>query len=185
LMFAEADNEINNGPSPAAYSAINMVRRRAFGKPINAPDGDIDLPGGLSKDDFFKTIVKERALELASEGHRKYDLIRWNLLAQKIADTKTQLAAMAARQAPYDVLPDTMYYKTGQTTLQWAGSFYKKVVTSPPSGYGAVAWVGSGITAGIITNQFAVNFKSGKSELLPFPTKELESNTSLTQNPGY
>ena len=185
LMFAEADNEVNNGPSAAAYNAINMVRRRGFGKAINTPDGDIDLPGGLSKDDFFKAIVKERALELASEGHRKYDLIRWNLLAQKIADTKTQLTAMAARQAPYDVLPDTMYYKTAQTTLQWAGSFYKKVVTSQPSGYTAVQWVGSGITAGIITNQYAVNFKSGKSELLPFPTKELESNNNLTQNPGY
>jgi starch-binding outer membrane protein, SusD/RagB family len=162
-----------------------MVRRRGFGKPINTPDGDIDLPGGLSKADFFSAIAKERSLELASEGHRKYDLIRWNLLAQKLADTKAQLTAMAAKQAPYDVLPDNMYYKTAQTTLQWAGSFYKNVVTSAPSGYTGVAWVGSGITAGIITNQFAVNFKSGKSELLPFPTKELESNKNLTQNPGY
>jgi starch-binding outer membrane protein, SusD/RagB family len=185
LMFAEADNEVNNGPSAAAYNAVNMVRRRGFGKPINTPDGDIDLPGGLSKADFFSAIAKERSLELASEGHRKYDLIRWNLLAQKLADTKAQLTAMAAKQAPYDVLPDNMYYKTAQTTLQWAGSFYKNVVTSAPSGYTGVAWVGSGITAGIITNQFAVNFKSGKSELLPFPTKELESNKNLTQNPGY
>jgi len=185
LMYAEADNELNNGPTPAAYNAINMVRRRGYGKPINTTDATVDLPGGLNKSDFFNAIVRERSLELASEGERKYDLIRWNLLAQKIADTKTQLAAMAAKQPPYDVLPDNMYFKSNQTTLQWAGSFYKNAVTSAPPGYTGVAWVGSGITSGIITNQFAVNFKSGKSELLPFPTKELQSNKNLTQNPGY
>jgi hypothetical protein len=48
-----------------------------------------------------------------------------------------------------------------------------------------VAWVDAGITAAVITNQFAANFKSGKSELLPFPSKEIESNRNLKQNPGY
>jgi hypothetical protein len=31
LMFAEAENEVNNGPTQAAYDAINQVRRRAYG----------------------------------------------------------------------------------------------------------------------------------------------------------
>ena len=185
LMFAEAENELNNGPTPAAYNAVNMVRRRGYGKPINTADATVDLPPGLSKTAFFNAIVKERALELASEGHRKYDLIRWNLLAQKIAETKTQLALMASAQPPYDVLPDTMFYKTGQTTMQWAGSFYKNVVTTAPTGYTAVQWVGPLITSGIITNQFAANFQTGKSELLPFPSKEIESNRNLKQNPKY
>jgi hypothetical protein len=184
LMYAEAENELN-GPTANAYNAVNAVRRRGYGKPINTSDALIDLPAGLSKSAFFNAIVKERSLELASEGHRKYDLIRWNLLAQRIADTKVQLAAMAARQAPYDQLPLNMYYKTGQTTLQWAGSFYKETVLLPPSGYTGVAWVGPNITSGIITNQFAAKFQTGKSELLPFPSKELESNRNLKQNPGY
>ena len=185
LMLAEADNELNNGPTSAAYNAINMVRRRGYGKPITTPDATVDIPSGLSKTDFFNAIAKERSLELASEGHRKYDLIRWKLLGQKLAETKAQLTAMAARQAPYDVLPANMYFKTNQTTLQWAGSFYKDIVPALPTGYTAVPWVGTGITAGIITNQFAANFQSGKSELLPFPSKEIESNRNLKQNPGY
>lgn len=189
LMFAEADNEVNSGPSAAAYNAINIVRRRGFGKPINTPDGVIDLPAGLSKTDFFNAIVKERSLELASEGHRKYDLIRWNLLAQKVADTKAQLTAMAARQAPYDALPDTVLFKLNSTSPVWGTSFYKPNPypwpAPTPSGFVKVGWILSGITAAILTNQFAVNFKSGKSELLPFPTKEMESNKNLTQNPGY
>jgi hypothetical protein len=186
LMFAEASNEINNGPDAAAYNAINMVRRRGYGKPINTPDATVDLAAGLSKTAFFNAIVKERALELASEGHRKYDLIRWNLLAQKINETKTQLGLMAARQVPFDVLPLNMYFKTNQPyPLQWAGSFYQNIVTTAPTGYTEVAWVGTGITTGIITDQFAAKFQTGKSELLPFPSKELESNRNLTQNPHY
>jgi hypothetical protein len=185
LMYAEAENELNNGPDAAAYNAINMVRRRGYGKPINTPDATADLPSGMNKTDFFNAIVKERSLELGGEGLRKYDLIRWNLLAQKIDETKAQLAAMSARQAPYDELPVNMYYKTGQTSMVWAGSFYHNIVTSAPSGYTGVTWVESHITSDIITNQFAVNFQTGKSELLPFPTKELESNKNLTQNPHY
>ena len=185
LMLAEVENELNNGPTAAAYNAINMVRRRGYGKPIGTPDATVDIPSGLSKADFFNAIVKERALELASEGHRKYDLIRWKMLEQKLNETKAQLTAMAARQAPYDVLPANMYFKTNQTTMQWAGSFYKDIVPAAPTGYTAVPWVGTGITAGIITNQFAASFKSGKSELLPFPSKEIESNRNLKQNPGY
>ena len=185
LMLAEVENELNNGPTAAAYNAINMVRRRGYGKPIGTPDATVDITPGLNKASFFSAIVKERALELASEGHRKYDLIRWKLLEEKLNETKTQLGLMAARQFPFNSLPLNMYYKTNQTTMQWAGSFYQEIVTTAPTGYTAVPWVGTGITAGIITNQFAASFKSGKSELLPFPSKEIESNRNLKQNPGY
>jgi len=91
LMLAEVENELNNGPTAAAYNAINMVRRRGYGKPIGTPDATVDIPSGLSKADFFNAIVKERALELASEGHRKYDLIRWKLLEQNLMKRKLSL----------------------------------------------------------------------------------------------
>lgn len=35
LMFAEADNELSATPSPEAVNAVNLVRRRAFGKNIH------------------------------------------------------------------------------------------------------------------------------------------------------
>lgn len=35
LMFAEADNELTATPSPEAINAVNLVRRRAFGKNIH------------------------------------------------------------------------------------------------------------------------------------------------------
>lgn len=42
LMFAEADNEVNNGPTPLAIEAVNEVRRRAWSsgiKSIEIQDG--------------------------------------------------------------------------------------------------------------------------------------------------
>jgi hypothetical protein len=79
LMFAEADNQLNNGPSELAYKAVNMVRRRGYGKDVASPDPTVDASPGLSKQDFHELIMNERLRELAFEGIRKHDLIRWGI----------------------------------------------------------------------------------------------------------
>ena len=126
LMYAEAENELN-GPTAAAYNAINQVRRRGFGKPITVVDATVDLPTGFSKTGFFAAIVRERSFELGGEGIRKYDLIRWNLLNAAITESKANLLHMSTNtamvnpsyMAPYPVycitaiLPASMYYNTG------------------------------------------------------------------------
>ena len=103
LMYAEAENELN-GASAEAYDAINKVRRRGFGKSIDAPSA-IDLAPGLGKQAFFDAIINERSFELGGEGIRKYDLIRWNLLGAKITVTKLALADMQARVGIYANYP--------------------------------------------------------------------------------
>src|SRR2546421_3847339 len=67
LMYAEAENEAN-GPTGAAYNAINLVRARA-----KLPD----LPVGLSQDQFRAAVRQERSWELAFESKRVFDLKRW------------------------------------------------------------------------------------------------------------
>ena len=128
LMFAEADNELN-GPSTAAYNAINMVRRRGYGKPMTTPDPTVDIPAGLGKTDFFKYIVRERSLELGGEGIRKYDLIRWNLMGTAITETRANMIRMSTVSAMINptymagypsycltnTLPIRMYVNTGTT----------------------------------------------------------------------
>ncbi len=74
LSYAEALNEVNNGPNTEAYRAMNKVRERAGILPLS----------GLSKQAFFDAIVKERLTELYLEGKRFYDLKRWGLLEQKV-----------------------------------------------------------------------------------------------------
>ena len=65
LLFAEAENE-RNGPTGAAYAAINQVRQRAGLAPL----------AGLSQDQFRQAVWTERAHELYGEFQARFDLIR-------------------------------------------------------------------------------------------------------------
>lgn len=191
LMFAEAENELN-GPTTAAYNAVNQVRRRGHGQSITAPNAAVDLPAGLSKASFFTAIVKERSFELGGEGVRKYDLIRWNMLASKVAETKAALLKMSTLSAPYNTLPTSMFYKNKNTSDDnrfgagglWANSFYKAAPTSTPSGTTKVVWLSAAINTTALS-RYATGFVSGKSELLPIPQPARDANRNLSQNPGY
>lgn len=205
LMFAEAENELN-GPTAAAYDAINMVARRGHGKPISTADATIDIAAGLSKAGFFTAIVNERSKEFGGEGIRKFDLIRWNLLATKIAQTKSWLTALAGTEpllptgcGPYGGLvtvPKAMYYITGTTADDkaiWANSFYGAAPSSTPAGTTKTRWFdvnGGGsfdiidIVIGTATSmRYANGFTVNKSELLPIPQAAINANSNLTQNP--
>lgn len=83
LMYAEAENAIN-GPTNDAIDKLDQVRFRA-GLPKLAESGRLGADVILSnKELFFDEIVEERARELCFEGLRKTDLIRWELLAEKL-----------------------------------------------------------------------------------------------------
>lgn len=69
LNYAEAQNEAV-GPDASVYAAINQIRAR----------GDVNMPGlpaGLSQAAMRDAIRHERAVELAFEDHRWYDIMRW------------------------------------------------------------------------------------------------------------
>jgi hypothetical protein len=209
LMFAEAENELSGNPTPAAYEAVNMVIRRAHGKPVSSPDASVDLPVVFNKDDFFKMLVDERSRELGAEGIRKFDLIRWNLLATKITQTKSFLSSLAATEpmlpidlGPYGgfaTVPKAMYYFTGSTAddkTLWANSFYKPAPSSTPAGTTKVRWFDVNGTGGFdvidvvvaptsTSPRFASGFIHNKSELMPIPQTALNANFNLTQNPNY
>jgi starch-binding outer membrane protein, SusD/RagB family len=92
LMLAEAENQVN-GPTQAAYDAINQVRRRGYGKPLSTPDVTTDVPAGLSKSDFQSFIQDERSRELCFETLRRPDLIRWGIFVQTMNDVGAEIKA--------------------------------------------------------------------------------------------
>jgi hypothetical protein len=201
LMFAEAENELNGGPTTGAYNAINMVRRRGYGKSITTPDATVDLPTGLSKSAFFNALVRERSLELGGEGVRKYDLLRWNLLATALAETKINLGRLATATAMTPVtymapppayiisstLPVSMLFRTNsqaEDATLFANSFYRPAPSATPSGTTRVAWLTSTISTANLA-RFATGFTPGRSELFPIPQPARDANFNLSQNPNY
>ncbi|WP_439130883.1 RagB/SusD family nutrient uptake outer membrane protein [Polaribacter sp.] len=109
LIYAEATNEVNNGPNAAIFDALNQLRARA--RNVNG-DGSREtlhediLPRKLTTDpsilpDISATdypdyasmkeyLMFERARELGGEAKRWFDLVRWgNLVDQMQAPLNT------------------------------------------------------------------------------------------------
>lgn len=215
LMFAEADNEINNGPTPAAIAAWQEVALRGF----NGNAALLATPPS-DHDGFFKLLVRERHLEFGAEGIRKWDLIRWNLLGTALAETKanlTNFAAGTAMAAPsymaappaYTMtanLPKFLYYyqnkpvENGSATISgsqiWANSLYSPTPATAPldptngnvllTSTNRVNWfANTGVTTTYV-NYYAYGFTDGKSQLYPIPQASIDANPNLKpQNPGY
>ncbi|MFC5683677.1 RagB/SusD family nutrient uptake outer membrane protein [Flavobacterium sp. MAHUQ-51] len=87
LMFAEAELNVN-GPTPAALNAINQVRRRGYGLPVNTPSTVSDLVTLTQQD-----IEDERMRELCFEGLRRSDLIRWGKFVTTMNSVGAEMAA--------------------------------------------------------------------------------------------
>jgi hypothetical protein len=200
LMYAEAENELN-GPTAAAYQALNQVRRRGYGVSIANPSALADIPAGLSQTDFFKVIVRERSLELGGEGVRKFDLIRWNLLNAAITENRNNMVNMSqsleltnptymAAYPDYCIsttLPTSMFYFTGTTgdgLNMWSNSFYYPGYSSTPPGTTKITWVSTSVNTTLVS-RYASGFTTGKSELFPFPQPAIDANYNLKQNIGY
>lgn len=201
LMFAEADNEINGAPSQDAKNALLAVRSRAYA-------GNLGQVGTIPSDKagFFNAIVKERLLELGSEGIRKYDLIRWNLIASKIAETKQKLTDFINGTGAYANVPLDIYYKpsvydptkTAQQNVTaidvyTVGADKSEVFYQPtqsatlPVGYKKIAWR-SGVAATYVNDPaggYAQYFEPNKRELLPIYFEYIQNNYNLTQDYGY
>lgn len=120
LMYAEAtaegygspQNKVN-GYSLSAVDAINKVRDRAgVGHVADKYLG--------STNDFMNEVRRERAVELAFEGHRFVDLRRWMLLLDKPYTLKTAIEFDRAGDVPGSVLyghPENGHVKNFRKTI--------------------------------------------------------------------
>ncbi|SFE53848.1 Starch-binding associating with outer membrane [Thermophagus xiamenensis] len=111
LMAAEAINELDGPDAAAPY--LRAVRERAF--PNNPEKVDAYMAQvTTSKEAFFNAIVDERALEFVGEKLRKADLIRWNLLGQKLQESAEKLRQLENREGKYANLPRNIYFRTAE-----------------------------------------------------------------------
>lgn len=93
LMAAEAYNEL--GDTPQAWTLLNSVRRRAgateittgnYNQLLKAPKVyNLNFIDDSDEAGRFRTALYwERGFELAFEGQRKYDLIRWGIIKEAL-----------------------------------------------------------------------------------------------------
>lgn len=149
LLYAEACAQTGDA---AGLAALNKVASRA-GAPTYAT---------LTMD----AVKKEKWFEMAWEGTRFVDLVRWG-------DAAKELAFRGKEETPY--LTDE-FYEYGTNGKKTTGKPHKAVIRMVDDGWGAK---GAG-------------FKTGKNELYPFPFDILELNPwnpekgeGLKQNPGW
>lgn len=94
LMYAEVMNELA-GPTGSYTGDAGITAKEALAEVHNRSFADASTEAAYlnnvsrDKDSFFSAIVDENAWELAGEGFRKFDLIRWNLLVDKILQFKS------------------------------------------------------------------------------------------------
>ncbi|MDE6394730.1 MAG: RagB/SusD family nutrient uptake outer membrane protein [Duncaniella sp.] len=102
LMYAESAANGYGAPTSkakcygmTAVEAVNKIRERA-----GVPGVDARFLG--SNDSFMSELRRERAVELAFEGHRFHDLRRWLLLTERPYTLKTRLEFARAPGIDYD-----------------------------------------------------------------------------------
>jgi len=78
LLFSEAENMSNGGPTQAAVDAVNQVISRANDYVDNPADPL--LTTGMSQAAFDAAVIQQRNLELCFEYDRWFDLIRKRIL---------------------------------------------------------------------------------------------------------
>lgn len=83
LLFAEAENQVNGGPTSAAVDAVNQIINRATAGIPNAADPLATT--ALSKDQFDNLVIQQRNLELCFEYDRWFDIQRKRIL-DKVCD---------------------------------------------------------------------------------------------------
>jgi hypothetical protein len=87
LMAAEITNELGN--LNEAKEWLLKVRERAYRGHEEMAENYVNGIG--SKEAMFNAIVDERALEFCGEMTRKFDLVRWNLLKQKMDESIAEM----------------------------------------------------------------------------------------------
>lgn len=88
LMYAEAVNALDGQLDQLALECLNQVKRRAYGYDPTVANSEIDLKASdfASSEDVTEYLMVERVRELCFEGFRRFDLIRWNKLAEVLDD---------------------------------------------------------------------------------------------------
>jgi hypothetical protein len=190
LMYAESENELN-GPTGEAQEALRRVRQRAFDEALwgDKVDAYISTVSG-GKESFFNAIVDERAWEFGGEMIRKYELIRWNLYTEKVAQTVQNLKEMAdGAFSGTGNVPDYIYWKRDASGHFTVLNPNRKLLSAPDD-----SWTRSSFLLDLhddvltydewILKDWA-NYMTTVRYIFPIPAIAIENSRGTLKNDGY
>ncbi|TWV13078.1 RagB/SusD family nutrient uptake outer membrane protein [Bacteroidaceae bacterium HV4-6-C5C] len=102
LMYAEAENYLNGGPTQGAKDALQQIRNRAG-------IGSLSIPTG--QQDFDDALVQERKWEFGGELFLRNDLTRMGRLPKELAATKQAMKDLSDKKNQYANIPVYRLYK--------------------------------------------------------------------------
>ena len=114
LMYAETQNYLNNGPTPAAREALQQVRDRAG-------IGSMPIPTG--QDEFQDALLQERLWELSDEFLLRTDLVRMNLLDREVNKAKQAIKDLSKREGQYAGVATYRLYKFTKDENKYGTTF--------------------------------------------------------------
>lgn len=172
LMYAEAKIELNQIDA-SVLAAINAVRDRAYA------NSGIPNPAVTTTDqeELRRKVRNERRAELAFEGRRYMDLIRWRLAEKALTGTSYGMLNVAT---------------DGNVTVPPTGPLMDNVVNpglwfwgmKPEVDEDGLPDFSALLNAGLCRSLNTINFPE-RQYLWPIPASERLLNPNLTQNTGY
>lgn len=155
LIYAEAKIELNE-IDQSVLDALNAVRARGYGVDIAQTD-QYPAISTLDQTELRRELRYERKIELAGEGFRRFDILRWG-----IAD---EIMPGVLRGRPFGA--------------------YSSIPNPPVIQVDLGHHPDYGSTADLYRNVEVRSFNSNRDWLWPIPQAELDVNDAITQNPGY
>ncbi|MDR0507228.1 MAG: RagB/SusD family nutrient uptake outer membrane protein [Dysgonamonadaceae bacterium] len=177
LIYAEAKAELGNITQADLDKSINKLRDR-----VNMPH----LTLGVASDPNFEfaslspiiqAVRRERKVELACEGFRVNDIMRWAAAGELIAD-KIPVGAKKEQWIGFDFGD---YLPESQPDMQRQATFGDKINELEVDGNGYIKIFKSKLNGGTQGFKFNLN----RDYLYPIPTNQLTLNPKLKQNPGW
>jgi len=179
LIYAEAKAELGTLTQADLDRSVNKLRQRAGG---GMADLSIGVPGDpnfefASLPPIVQAVRRERKIELACEGHRMDDIMRWAAAGELLVG-KTPVGA---KKAQWDNFAFADYLPESTPDLSRQEEFGKRVAALETDANGYIKIFKNTLNGGTQGFRFNVN----RDYLYPIPTNQLTLNPNLGQNPGW
>lgn len=180
LMYAEAMIETGKCTQEVLDQTVNLLRERAYrGTGIDFPKATIDTQ------DKMRTMIRtERNVELAIEGHRYEDLIRWKVAEVVFNRPIYYLSRAWSGSTSWDGDESKVSDGYKQLIKNWREGNYP-IGGIPPIDENGIADLQCMFDAGYVVRAAQRKFDPSRDYLWPIPESDILVNSNLSQNPNY